>query len=180
MVQPFFSKLTSITIRSAIIITSIASLPSICSSNLAFAGEHSIFSVFVNTGNQTFPDTLEGKGVAEVMSKNGFDIMLTSRTAGLENGDVWAVQSDTLREKGGKLQDFGVTCNFVMQKTPSVSAKGLCNVFSGVHEEEGTKTVHIVKSPEMKSNAIWYKVFEDKENKIAGYIIYRKNGGFTQ
>jgi len=154
--------------------------PTIGSSALN-AGEHAIFQVFFNEGSKPFPDTVEGKHISEQMHNQGFDMMLNAQSAGLHNGDVWSLQNNTLRHlDDGSLLDFGVGCNLLMQVSPKVKAGGICNIYIGKDGEADTKSMHIVKSPEIRSETTWYKVFEDKKHGIAGYMTHEVSDLFHQ
>ncbi|HIP06513.1 MAG TPA: hypothetical protein EYG66_01395 [Mariprofundaceae bacterium] len=65
-------------------------------------------------------------------------------------------------------------------KIDPVKAGGLCNVFTGQHDSENVKSTHVVKSIVVESEATWYKVFDDKEHGIAGYMTHEFSDLFNQ
>ncbi len=144
----------------------------------ADAAEHARLQIFFSQGNTAFPDKVEGKHIEEKMRKQGFDIMLSTQSTGLQNGDVITVQSNTLRQMDGKFIDFGVDCSITTKIKP-ISVAGLCYVHLGEEGVEGTKSTHIVKSPAIESETVWHKVFEDKKGGIAGYVSKGASGLFA-
>ncbi|MDQ7004625.1 MAG: hypothetical protein Q9N67_06805 [Ghiorsea sp.] len=159
--------------------TSTVLLTPTAGSTAANSGEHAMFQIFFNEGTKIFPNTVEGKHIEEAMRSQGFDIMLSTQSAGLHNGDVWSVQNNTLRHLDNKLVDFGIGCNLVMKIEP-VKAGGVCHIYMGEHDKESTQSMYIVQSPIIQSETTWYKVFEDSQHGIAGYMTHEVSDLFHQ
>jgi len=141
---------------------------------VAYAGEHAHFAAFFDTGknkNFVFPAIVEGDHIESDMVALGADMMLFAHSAGIQNGDVWSVQNDSLREVDGVYQDFGLNCQLSLNVSP-FKVGGLCSVFMSGHEGEAQEKVkHLIKSQVLKDEVVWYKVFEDKEHGVSGYFM---------
>lgn len=134
----------------------------------AQAGEHAHFAAFFNNGSNAsfaFPAQVVGDNVEADMMKMGAEMMIFAHSAGIKNGDVWTLQNDTLREVGGEFKDFGVGCELSLKTAPSVVA-GLCSVYMSA-----SKNKNVVKPTTIAKELVWYKVFEDSANGVAGYFM---------
>ena len=136
--------------------------------SVAHAGEHAHFAAFFNNGSNkafAFPDQIVGDNVEQDMMKLGAEMMIFAHSAGIKSGDVWTLANDTLREVGGEFKDFGVGCELSL-KTGPFQVGGLCSVYMS-----STKNKNLIKPMEIAKEVVWYKVFEDKADGVAGYFM---------
>lgn len=143
------------------------------------AGEHAHFAAFFNNMTQkgfSFPDVVRGDQIEQDMGKLGGELMIFAHSAGIKNGDVWTLQNDTLREMNGELQDFGMDCKLSLKVTPFKVA-GVCSVFMSGGGAERTK--QLIKPIVIQDEVVWYKVFEDKHNGLAGYFMRETAADFN-
>ncbi|MDX8386932.1 MAG: hypothetical protein R8M46_00155 [Ghiorsea sp.] len=143
------------------------------------AGEHAHFAAFFDNGSNksfAFPTVINGDNVEQDMLKLGAEMMIFAHSAGIKNGDVWTLQNDTLREVGGEFQDFGLDCKLSMKLGPFKVA-GLCSVFMTGAANSKTKT--FIKPMLVEKEVVWYKLFEDKENHLAGYFMRETAADFN-
>ena len=152
----------------------------LCNSTASIAGEHAHFAAFFNNGSHadfSFPETVVGDNVEQDMMKLGAEMMIFAHSAGIKNGDVWSLQNDTLREVKGAFQDFGVGCELSMHVSPLFKLGGLCSVYmSGAGAEKTKKIIH---SRTVAKEVVWYRIFEDKGNGVAGYFMRETAADFN-
>jgi len=137
----------------------------------ANAAEHVRMITFFDDGthsNLVYPDAVKGHNIEQHMLNLGADMMLFAQSAAIRNGDVWSVQNDTLREDNGVFKDFGVNCELSLNANPFKIA-GLCAVFMSGSGHDKVKL--LVKPTLIKDHSVWYKIFEDKEHGLAGYLV---------
>jgi len=165
-------------IKTGVLLNALLLLPIAASSN-AFAGEHAMFQIFFSKGTHTFPATVSGKYIEQKMRDQGFDIMISTQSASLKDGDVWTLQTNTLRLMDKVLVDFGVECHLSM-KTHPIKTAGLCKVHMGPASDKNSSTSHIITAIEIKNPDLWHKLFEDKKNGIAAYMSKETSNMFNQ
>ncbi|MDX8401929.1 MAG: hypothetical protein R8K47_04795 [Mariprofundaceae bacterium] len=144
----------------------------------AWAGDHVHFAAFFATngpGSVSYPDTVEGDAIEGPMLKRGAEMMLFAHSVSIEDGDVISLQNDTLRAaKSGDFKDFGLDCQLTLHTGGGMSVGGVCNVFV-----TRGKKMHAVATRKIEKQLVWYKVFEDKEQGVAGYFMKEHGADFA-
>lgn len=136
-------------------------------STMAVAGTHVHFAAFFGGKGHEFPATVTGDDIEGPLAKQGAEMSLFAHSAAIHHNDVLNLQNDTLREVNGEFKDIGVNCQISMSTEGEWSVGGRCEVFmSG-----DARTNHVIKPTPVAKELIWYKVFEDKEQGVAGYFM---------
>ncbi|MDQ6988597.1 MAG: hypothetical protein Q9M19_01850 [Mariprofundaceae bacterium] len=144
------------------------------------AGEHAHMAAFFNNGsnaNFKFPAVIKGDNVEQDMLKLGAEMMIFAHSAGIHDGDVWSLQNNTLREVEGKFRDFGVGCELSLRKPP-FKVGGLCSVFMS-QDAGAQKTRNIIAPMLIKDEVVWYRIFKDDKNGVAGYFMRETAADFN-
>jgi len=147
---------------------------------MAYAGTHVHFAAFFATkgpGSVNYPDTVKGDDIEGPMMKQGAEMMLFAHSVSVKDGDILNLQNDTLRSKGagGEFDDFGLNCQISMKVDDSMGVGGLCEIFVTRGKEN-----HVIKPTPIKEQLVWYKVFEDKEQGVAGYFMKETGADMTE
>lgn len=137
---------------------------------VAYAGTHVHFAAFFATkgpGSVNYPDTVKGDDIEGPMVKQGAEMMLFAHSVSIKDGDILNLQNDTLRSSGsGDFDDFGLNCQISMKVGGDMGVGGLCEIFVTKGKQN-----QIIKPTPIKEELVWYKVFEDKEQGVAGYFM---------
>ncbi|MDQ7001615.1 MAG: hypothetical protein Q9N02_02860 [Ghiorsea sp.] len=143
------------------------------------APTHVHFAAFFHTGSEasiSFPNTVVGDDIEGPMVKNGSEMMLFAHSISIQDGDVLSLQNDTLREVGGSFKDFGLNCQLTIHTSSQWNVSGMCETFF-TGDEKNNQIVLPVSIPE---HLIWYKVFEDKKQGVAGYFMKEQGKVFVK
>jgi len=143
------------------------------------AGTHVHFAGFFNNGTQagfSFPDTVVGDDIEAPMAKNGAEMMLFAHSVSIQDGDVLNLQNDTLREVGGVFKDFGLNCQITVHSAGDWNVSGQCETFI----TGDNKNNQLILPVPIPKQLVWYKVFEDKEQGVAGYFMKEQGADFGQ
>jgi len=143
----------------------------------ADTGTHVHFAGFFNNGTQagfSFPDTVVGDDIEEPMAKNGAEMMLFAHSVSIQDGDVLSLQNDTLREVDGAFKDFGLNCQITMHTAGDWNVSGRCETFITGNGENNQMILPV----SVPKQLVWYKVFEDKEQGVAGYFMKEHGADF--
>jgi len=140
-------------------------------------GTHVHFAAFFNNGTQagfSFPNTVVGDDIEAPMVEKGAEMMLFTHSVSIKNNDVLNLQNDTLREVGGAFKDFGLNCQITMHTGGDWNVSGMCETFI---TGEG-KNNQVILPITIPKQLIWYKVFEDKDQGVAGYFMKEQGADF--
>ncbi len=144
----------------------------------AWAGDHVHFAAFFSTngpGSVNYPDTVKGDAIEGPLLKRGAEMMLFAHSVSLKDGDIISVQNDTLRaDKSGDFKDFGLDCQITVHTQGGMTVGGMCNVF--VTKGKVMKVLPVQKIGEP---LVWYKVFEDKAQGVAGYFMMEHGADYA-
>lgn len=135
--------------------------------SMAQAGTHVHFASFFAGKGIEFPATVAGDDIEGPMVKLGAEMSLFAHSAAIKHNDVLNLQNDTLREINGEFKDIGVNCQISMSTEGEWTVGGRCEVFM----QGDARVNHIIKPTPIHKELIWYKVFEDKEQGVAGYFM---------
>ncbi len=145
----------------------------------AWAGEHVHFAAFFSTngpGSVSYPDTVKGDAIEGPMLKRGAEMMLFAHSVSIKDGNVISLQNDTLRaDKSGDFKDFGLDCQLTLHTGGGMTVGGVCNVFV----TQGKK-MHAVPTRKITQPLVWYKVFEDKDQGVAGYFMMEHGADYAR
>ncbi|MDQ6974608.1 MAG: hypothetical protein Q9M10_06955, partial [Mariprofundaceae bacterium] len=94
----------------------------------------------------------------------------------IHDGDVISLQNDTLRELDGGFKDFGLNCQITIHTQNHWQVSGMCETFITGKE----KNNHLIMPTTIPKQLVWYKVFEDKEQGMAGYFMKEKGQDFEK
>lgn len=145
----------------------IAAFAFLGASTMAMAGTHVHFAAFFGGKGHDFPATVAGDDIEGPLTKQGAEMSLFAHSAAIKNGDVLNLQNDTLREVNGEFKDMGINCQISMSIEGEWKVAGRCEVFmSG-----DARANHTIAPTPIAKELIWYKVFEDKEQGVAGYFM---------
>ena len=145
----------------------------------AYAGTHVHFAAFFNDGknaNFTFPATVVGDDIEGPLASQGAEMMLFAHSVFIHDGDVLNLQNDTLREVDGTFKDFGLNCQVTMHTNGDWKVSGMCETFI----TGNAKNKQIIMPTPLPKQLIWYKVFEDTEQGLAGYMMKEEGKDFSK
>jgi len=151
----------------------------IASTAQATPGTHAHFAAFFNNGSHadfSFPDTVVGNAIEPLMHKKGGEMMLFAHSVAIQDGDVFSIQNDILREVEGSFQDFGLNCQITIHTQKIWEVSGMCEKFL---VGKGKSNQSIMPTA-ISKQLIWYKIFEDKEHGMAGYFMKEKGQDFEK
>jgi len=143
----------------------------------AATGTHVHFAAFFDNGKKAdfkFPETVAGDDIEAPLVAKGGEMMLFTHSVSIQDGDVLNLQNDTLREVGDSFKDFGLNCQITMHTKGIWNVSGMCETFI---TGEG-KNNQIILPVSISKQLIWYKVFEDKEQGMAGYFMKEQGEDF--
>jgi len=143
----------------------------------AASGTHVHFAAFFNNGTNAdfqFPATVAGDDIEKPMAEKGAEMMLFAHSVSIQDSDVLNLQNDTLREVDGAFKDFGLNCQITMHTVGEWNVSGMCEDFI----TGGDKSNQIIAPVSIPKQLIWYKVFEDKEQGMAGYFMKEQGQDF--
>lgn len=132
-------------------------------------GMHFHFAAFFSTngpGTVQYPERVPGEDIEAALLKRGAEMLLFAHSVSVKDGDVLTIANDTLREGGSAYQDFGLDCNLAVRRAPALAISGLCNVFV-----TDKKHKVMIKPVEIRERLVWVKIFEDKAQGVAGYVM---------
>ncbi len=152
-------------IKKIVSICFVAALAMIPNFAIAGQGTHGHFAAFLGEGVD-FPDTIKGDDIEGPMVKKGAEMMLFAHSASIRDGDVLNLQNDTLRDVGGEFKDFGLNCQVSIAATGDWAVSGMCKVFF-----TGNSKLVAIPSVPVNEQLVWYKLFEDKTQGVAGYFM---------
>jgi len=132
-------------------------------------GTYLHFAAFFSTngpGTVQYPDRVPGEDIEGALLKKGAEMLLFAHSVSIKDGDVITIANDTLREKGSSYADFGLDCQFTVHDRPVLRVGGLCNIFV-----TDKKHAIVIKPVEIRKRLVWIKVFEEKAQGVAGYLM---------
>ena len=146
----------------------------------AAPGTHVHFAAFFSNGTQAnfkFPATVVGDDIEKPMVEKGAEMMLFAHSVSIHDGDVLNLQNDTLREMSdGTFHDFGLNCQITMRTESKWTVSGMCQTFL-TGEAQNNQIILPVSIPKQ---LVWYKVFEDQDQGMAGYFMKEKGQDFSE